>query len=120
MNGEALAADAVQRPKLLQLVAQVLKQEGLVVETVQHLLTALQQDFAAATVGAQVVQLSHSCYVPQQSAHCCQAWPSSCCARCCHSWPQRLRLLQILAEGVAVLVDIEDQLLHLLKGLLNW
>ncbi len=75
MKEEAFAADAVQRPELLQLVAQVLKQEGLVAEAVQHLLTALQQDFAAvgATVGAQVVQLSHCCYAPQHSARCCQA-----------------------------------------------
>jgi len=73
MKEEAFAADAVQRPELLQLVAQVLKQEGLVAETVQHVLTALQPDFAAAVVGAQVVQLSHGCCAPQQSGHCCQA-----------------------------------------------
>ena len=68
MKEEAFAADAVQRPELLQLVAQVLKQEGLVAE-------AVQQDFAAvgATVGAQVVQLSHCCNAPQHSARCCQA-----------------------------------------------
>ncbi len=73
MMKEAFAADAVQRPELLQLVVQVLQQEGLVAEAVQHLLTALQQDFAAAAVSAQVVQLSHCCCAPKQSAHCCQA-----------------------------------------------